>query len=72
MGNLTTEQSESITQAIVDTATGPKSVSSDQGTVVAHSLSDLIEAERYLASNKAVKKANRGLRFSKFIPPGAV
>lgn len=72
MGDITTEQSESITQAIVDTATGPRSVSSDQGTVVAQSLPDLIEVERYLATKKAMKKPSRGLRFSTFIPPGAV
>jgi len=72
MGEITTEQSDAITTAIVDTATGPKSVASDQGTVVSQSLMDLIEAERYLASKKAMKNPSRGLRFSTFIPPGAV
>jgi hypothetical protein len=72
MSEVTTEQMQSVTDAIAEAAVGPKRVSSDQGSVEQHPLQDLIAAERHLATKRAMNKANRGLRFTTLIPPGAV
>jgi hypothetical protein len=36
-----------------------------------HKLIDQITADKYLASKEAAKSKSRGLRFNKFVPPGA-
>jgi len=56
---------------IRENAEGPAKASGDAGSVEQHSLPDQIEADRYLAAKEAAKKPHRGLRFSKFVPPGA-
>jgi len=61
-----------LTDAIQQNAEGPAEVSGDAGTVKQHSLRDQIEADRYLASKEAAGQPQRGLRFNKLIPPGAV
>lgn len=53
---------ENLGAAIAETALGPRSVTVDGQTVQAHDLSDLIEADRYLASKKAVGRAHRALQ----------
>lgn len=57
---------------IREAAQEPVSASSDAGSVTQRSLSELIEADRYLASKEAVRSRSRGLKLSKFIPPGTV
>lgn len=51
-------------------AEGPLKVSGDAGSVEQHKITDLIEADRYLATKEAAGKPNRGIRFSKLVPPG--
>ncbi len=62
---------ENLDQSIQDNARNPKRASGDAGSVEQHSLKDQIEADRYLASKEAAKAKNRGVRFSKMVPPGA-
>ena len=60
-----------LDNAIMENAKGPAKVEGDAGSVEQHSLRDQIDADRYLASKEAARKRNRGLRFSKLVPPGA-
>lgn len=63
---------DELNSKLMENATGPRSVSGDQGTVQQHSLPDQIAADRYLRSKDAVKKGRGlGLRFCKLLPPGA-
>lgn len=65
-----------ITDAMETNAAGPAKVTVDGESVEQHSLKDLIEADRYLASRTAVTSTaantRRGLRFNKLTPPGTV
>jgi len=56
---------------IRENAQGPAKVSGDAGSVEQHSLADQIAADRYLQSKAAARSKQRGLRFSKLVPPGA-
>lgn len=56
---------------ILANAQGPAQASSDAGSFTQQKLTDLIEADRYLASKCAGSKTSRGLRFTKLVPPGA-
>ena len=49
----------------------PKSAEVDGQRVEQHSLKDQIEADRYLASKKAVKSRTSGLKFTKMSHSGA-
>lgn len=60
-----------IEDAIRQNAAGPKSVEVDGQKVEQHSLPDQIEADKYLASKKAMKSRNSGLKFSKMSHSGA-
>ena len=60
-----------LEQAIADNAAGPKRAQGDSGSVEQHSLTEQIEADRYLASKAASKRRDRGLRMSRVAPPGA-
>lgn len=60
-----------ITDAIRENASGPAKASGDQGSFEQHSIPDQIAADRYLAAKAAARKAHRGLRFTRIIPPGA-
>ncbi len=62
---------EPLDQSIRENAQGPAKATGDSGSVEQHSLPDQIEADRYLAAKQAAKSKSRGLRFSKFVPPGA-
>lgn len=64
--------SDEIADKIGTVAQGPASVRTDAGEVVAQSIPDMIEADKYLASRAAPAAGNRGLRFNKLIPPGSV
>ena len=59
-----------LDQTIHDNASGPAKASGDSGSMEQHPLRDQIEADRYLNSKQAANKKGRGLRFSKFVPPG--
>ena len=57
---------------IAKIATSPKSAEVDGQKVSAHPLSEVIEADRYLASKKATSgKAGRGFRITKMAAGGA-
>lgn len=61
-----------LIEIIEQVASEPASVSSDAGAVNQHSISELIEADKYLASRaSATERTRRGLRFNKIVPPGA-
>ena len=60
-----------LEDAIRTSARGPAKVSGDAGSVEQQKLTDLIEADKYLAEKCAVEQPRRGLRFNKFVPPGA-
>ncbi len=62
---------ETIEDSIRENAAGPAKAAGDAGSVEQHKLSEQIAADKHLASKDAVGKANRGLRFSKLVPPGA-
>ncbi len=58
-------------QAIEQNAQGPKKAQGDVGSVEQHSLPDQIEADRYLASKRAMQSKSKGFRLTKLVPPGA-
>ena len=64
--------SDEIASKIDAVAQGPKSVRTDAGEVVSQSLTDMIEADKYLAARNATSAGNRGLRFNVLKPPGSV
>jgi hypothetical protein len=43
----------------------------DGVTVTQRSLSELIEADKYLQAKKNLRRKNRGLIYTKIVPPGA-
>ena len=61
----------SLDEAIRRAASGPKSAEADGQRVEQHSLSDLVKADRYLASKEAAKSRGGGIRFRKMIHSGA-
>jgi hypothetical protein len=65
-------ESDAISEALVDAASGPKRVKGDAGEVETHPIADLIEADRYQRSKDAATSGRRGLRFTKIIPPGTL
>jgi len=67
---LMPEETE-IEDSIRQNAAGPKSAEVDGQKVEQHSLPDQIEADKYLASKKAVKSRTSGLKFSKLCHSGA-
>lgn len=68
----TTPSNIDIEKALRDAAAAPASASNDAGSVSQHSLKDMIELDRYLASKAAAKTKSRGLRVQRIIPPGTV
>jgi len=62
--------SDTIKDAIVDNATGPRKASGDSGSVEQHSLVDQIAADKYAESRTASRTAGLGLKFNKLVPPG--
>ena len=62
---------EDLKDTIRETAQGPKRVTGDAGSVEQQDLSQLIEADRHLASKEAAKKGLAAIRRTKVIPPGA-
>lgn len=64
-------ENETLEEAIRRNASGPKSAEVDGQKVEQHSLPDQIEADKYLASKKAMRSRNSGLKFSKMSHSGA-
>lgn len=60
-----------LENTIKTNAENPKRAKGDSGEMEQHSLTEQIEADRYLASKQSVKKKPFGLRRAKLIPPGA-
>ena len=64
-------EDKTVENAIRENASGPKSAEIDGQKVEQHSLKDQIAADEYLASKKAVKSRNSGLKISKLCHSGA-
>lgn len=62
---------EELEQSIRENAQQPAKAAGDSGSVEQHSLSEQIEADRYLQEKRAMKSRRLGLRFTKIIPPGS-
>lgn len=62
---------KSVEEAIRENASGPKSAEVDGQKVEQHSLPDQIAVDEYLASKKAMKSRNSGLKISKLCHSGA-
>ena len=62
---------DELQQSIEQNAAAPKRVRGDSGEVEQHSLTDQIEADRYLASKKATQGKGMGIRISKMKASGA-
>jgi len=62
---------DDLEQTISDNASGPRRARGDSGEVEQHSLTDQIEADRYLNSKKAASGSGLGVRMSKLVPPGS-
>jgi hypothetical protein len=60
-----------IKDKIQSTAEGPAEVSSDQGTVKAQPIKDLIEADRYLKSQANAANPFGCLRRARIVLPGS-
>ena len=69
MGEKNTK--ESLDDAIRRAADGPKSAQVDGQRVEQHSLPDLVQADRYLASKRAARGRYGGLRFTRMSHSGA-
>ena len=67
-----TAMADDLDDAILTNAQGPAKAAGDAGSVEQHKLSDQIAADRYLSAKEAARSKGRGLRFNKFVPPGAV
>ena len=61
-----------LSEALLESASGPKKVSGDAGSVEQHSISDLIEADKYLASKEAAKGRGIGIKLSKLETDGTL
>ena len=61
---------DDLTDTIRENASGPKSAKGDSISLEQHSLTEQIEADRYLSSKQAAKTKNLGLRLTKIVPPG--
>lgn len=52
-------------------ASNPKAATSPEGmSATAHSLPDLIAADKYLRAKAATREKRSGVRFAKIVPPG--
>lgn len=60
-----------ISDAIVDSATSPKSVSVDGQSVTQQSVTEQIVAVKFLAANSAIASGGDGITRRRSKPPGA-
>ncbi len=61
-----------LDKMIEENAGGPKKASGDAGSVEQHSLSEQIEADKYLAAKKAARQKGLGIKLAKISPGGTV
>lgn len=63
-----------LSDAIQTNAEGPLKAAGDSGSMEQHSLTDQIEADKYLASKTAAATTGNslGIRLTKLSPPGSV
>lgn len=62
--------SDEVSNKLAEAAVGPKRVRTDAGEVEAHDLTQIVEADKYLAAKAAVQGKHRGLRINRLLPPG--
>ena len=62
--------SDEVSDALKTAAQQPKRVRTDAGEVEAHDLEQQIAADKYSKGNTAAAKPNRGIRFTRLVPPG--
>lgn len=67
---MANEENQDLADAIRESAAGPKKVAGDAGAVEQHSISELIEADKYLASKEAAKSRGLGIKLTKIVPDG--
>lgn len=63
--------SDDLTEQVETVAGQPKSVTVDGRTVVGRDVKEVIEADKHVRANNAVKRAFPGVVFGKIDPPGA-
>jgi len=63
---------ENLADTIEENAAGPKRASGDAGSVEQHSLTDQIEADKYLAAKRAARLKGLGIKLAKIAPGGTV
>ena len=62
-----------LEQVLHDVAKNPRKAKGDSSSMETHPLDKIIDAIRFTSSSTAVDTNNkRGMRFSKFLPPGAI
>ena len=66
------DEKKGLEEAIVRSASGPRSAQVDGQRVEQHPLSDLVQADRYLAAKKAARGRYVGLRITRMSHSGAV
>jgi hypothetical protein len=64
-------ENKTLEEVLIENASAPKSAEVDSQKVEQHSLKELIEADRYVTSKKAMKSRNSGLKISKLSHSGA-
>jgi len=64
--------SDDLTDVISDAAQSPQSASGEAGSVTARSISEMIEADKYVKSQTASSARRRGLIINKLRPPGSI
>lgn len=62
---------EDLTDDIATAATTPKSVKVDDTQTTARDISEMIEADNHAKAGTAARRPHRGIRLSRFQPPGA-
>ena len=63
---------EDMKDTIKQNAEGPKQASVDGVSTQQHSMSDQIEADKYLAAKKAARAKGLGIKLAKISPGGTV
>lgn len=64
-------ETNALTERVDEVASGPAAATIDGNSVQQHDLRTLDEIATRRQADRAVKKAHRGLRFNKIVPPGA-
>ena len=72
MADNDSSEKKGLEEVLLENAAGPKKVSGDAGSVEQHSISDLIKADKYLASKGAAKSHGIGIKLTKIEPDGTL